>query len=199
MSTILDALAAQLGGGATRQLAASLGGADERQVSDAVSGALPLLMGALAKNSSRPDGANALLGALDRNHDGSILDDLPAFLGRGDAAPGQAILGHVLGGKQSNAANALGKMSGLDPQKAASLLAILAPVVLGALGKERRSQGLDASALAGLLNGEQSHANTAEPGAMRVFSRLLDQDGDGDISDDLARMGSGLLGNLFRK
>ncbi len=199
MNSILDTLAAQLGGGATQRLAAALGGADEKKVGDAVSGALPLLMGALAKNSANPNGASALLGALDENHDGSILDDVSGYLGRGDVRPGTAILKHVLGGKQTNAAGALGKMSGLDAGQAASVLALLAPVVLGALGKARRTDGLDAPALAGLLRNEQSRASSAEPGAMRVFSRLLDQDGDGDVSDDLARMGQGLLGNLFRK
>jgi hypothetical protein len=195
----METLAQQLGGSGTRQLAQALGGADERKVGGAIGGALPLLLGALAKNSSSGTGATALLGALDRDHDGSILNDLGGFLGQGNAQPGAAILGHVLGGKQNNAAAAVSKMSGLDTGQAATLMSLLAPIVLGALGKQKRQQGFDASALAGMLNREQASASSAAPDAMRVFSRLLDQDGDGDIKDDLARVGTGLLGQLFKK
>jgi hypothetical protein len=195
----MESLARELGGPGTRQLAQALGGADERRVGDAISGALPLLLGALAKNSSNSPGASALLAALDRDHDGSILDDLAGFIGRGDAQPGAAILGHVLGGSQRNAAAAISQTSGLDSGQAARLLSMLAPIVLGALGRQQRRQGLDAAALADALNREQAQVGSVAPDAMRVFGRLLDQDGDGDIKDDLARAGTGLLGQLFRK
>jgi hypothetical protein len=31
-----------------------------------------------------------------------------------------------------------------------------------------------------------------------MFARMLDSDGDGDSMDDLVKMGSGLLGGLFK-
>lgn len=198
MSSLVETLAKQLGGSNMRQMTNALGGADENQVSAAISGALPMLLGALANNTKSPEGANALLGALDRDHDGGVLDDVAGFLGRGETSDGSAILGHVLGGRRAGAEKALGQMSGLDAGQAGRVLSMLAPLVLGALGREKRNQGLDATALAGLLGNERSKAEEMEPGAMGLFSKLLDQDGDGDITDDLGRLGTGLLGRLFR-
>jgi len=31
-----------------------------------------------------------------------------------------------------------------------------------------------------------------------MFSKMLDSDGDGDSMDDIVKMGSGLLGGLFK-
>ena len=42
-------------------------------------------------------------------------------------------------------------------------------------------------------------ARQASPSAMDMFSRMLDSDGDGDAMDDIVKMGSGLLGGLFKK
>ena len=59
-----------------------------------------MLVGALARNAQDPSKAGALSNALSRDHDGSVLDDVAGYLGRGDDADGDGILGHVLGGKQ---------------------------------------------------------------------------------------------------
>ena len=66
--------------------------------------ALPLLMGALGRNASQPQGAQSLLGALQRDHLGS--NDLSGLLGAvlGGSRQGQpsrqtdgaGILGHIL-------------------------------------------------------------------------------------------------------
>ena len=37
----------------------------------------------------------------------------------------------------------------------------------------------------------------AAPGSMGLISNLLDSDGDGQIMDDVMKLGGGLLGNLF--
>lgn len=200
MSGIMEALAGQLGGSTTRQLSHALGGADETKVNTAIAAALPILMGALAKNSSQGSGAGSLASALDRDHDGSVLDDLAGFLGNAPQAEssGGAILGHLLGGRQERSAGAVSKMSGLDKDQAARILMMLAPVVLGYLGKQKRQQNLDAGGLAGLLAGERKRVEQVEPAAGSLLSSLLDQDGDGDMTDDLARMGAGFLGKLMK-
>ncbi len=94
MDDLMESIAAQLRGAPMAQLSNQLG-ADSRTTQNAVQAALPLLLGALAKNSADGGGAEALAGALDRDHDGSILDDLGGFLGAGPSSDGAAILGHV--------------------------------------------------------------------------------------------------------
>src|SRR5690625_2989998 len=67
--SLTQQLFAQLQGAPMQQISSRLG-IDEQQTSQAVGAALPLLMGALGKNASQPQGAQALLGALQKDHAG---------------------------------------------------------------------------------------------------------------------------------
>src|SRR5215471_13703239 len=78
-----------------KQMSQNLG-ADQQTTSNAVQAALPMLIGAMAHKSSTEEGASSLLGALDRDHDGSILNDVAGFLGGGNTGSGEGILGHIL-------------------------------------------------------------------------------------------------------
>lgn len=194
MSSVFDLLTQSLGGDATRQVGRQLG-VDEGTAQKAITAALPMLMGALTRNAKSGQGAGALAGALDRDHDGSVLDDVAGFLGNsGSAGAGQAILKHVLGGRQSNVQNGLGKAVGLDSGSAGQVLAMLAPLVMGALGKQKRTQGLDTSGLGDLLGREERHVERQAPNTMGMVGKLLDADGDGSVVDDVAGMLGGLLG-----
>jgi len=198
MSSILDTVMQQMQGGGIQQLSKSLG-LGEDDVSNVVSGAIPALMGSLIKNGGSSDGAASLLGALDRDHDGSILDDVAGFLGQsGSADAGAGILRHSLGAKQSTVETALSKSTGVDTASAGKILAMVAPIVMGALGKAKNQQGLDASGLSSLLGLEENIARQRSPQAADMLSRLLDSDGDGDVMDDVAKMGTSLLGSLFK-
>jgi hypothetical protein len=188
----MDLITQAMGGDATKQIGRQLG-ANEQTTKAAIAAALPLLLAALARNSAKQDGAGALHGALSKDHDGSILDDLGGFLGNAQAGPGAGILRHVLGERQPLAQQALSKASGLDAQRAGQLLVMLAPIVMGALGRTQRRSGLDASSLAGMLGREQEGLSQASPGLMGLATRLLDKDGDGSIADELG----GLAGKLF--
>lgn len=196
--SLLDQLTQHLDGDAIRQISRQVG-ADEGAVSKAVSGGLPMLVSALARNSADEGGAASLLGALDRDHDGSVLDDVMGYLGGGGgASAGAGILKHVLGGnRQAGAESAIGQMSGLDGQKVSQILAILAPMVLGALGRQRQQKNLDAGGLADLLGQEHRRAEKKAPEAMGLVGQLLDSDGDGQVADDLARLGAGMLGKFL--
>jgi hypothetical protein len=198
-SDLLGSLMEQLGGGGVSEIGRSLGlsGGD---VTNVLSGAVPAIMAGLTRNSSSSDGAAGLLGALDRDHDGSILDDVAGFLaGSGSLAGGAGILGHVLGGRQANVESAVSKSSGVDLASVAKIMAMVAPLIMGALGKAKRQQGFDASGLAAALGQQERAARQVSPSAVDMFSRMLDSDGDGDPMDDLVKMGSGLLGGLFNK
>ena len=73
--------------------------------------AVPLLVGAMQRQAASPTGLDALAGALDRDHDGSILDDIGGFLGSGGTVGrGAGILGHVLGARQDNVAASAGQV-----------------------------------------------------------------------------------------
>ncbi len=191
MAGLLDLLGSRLDGGAVQQISGRLG-ANQSATSTAIQAALPLLLGALAKNASSPDGARQLHDALARDHDGSRLDRLPDP--DADRPEGDAILRHVLGDRRGLAEQGIAKASGLDMAKVGPLLAMLAPVVLGALGKARNERGLGPEDLSAMLGGERDAMSAASPGMMGALSQLLDRDRDGSIVDDVGSMLGGLLG-----
>ena len=188
--SLLDMLQQRLGGDAVNQISSKLG-TDPATTQTAIAAALPMLVGALARNAQDPGKAGALANALGR-HDGSVLDDVAGYLGRGDTGDGDGILGHVLGGRKETVQTGLGQAAGLDPAKAGTLLAMLAPLVMGALGKAQREKGLDTGGLAGMLGNEQQRAADAAPGVMGMLSSFLDRDHDGSVMDDIG----GMLGKL---
>ena len=201
---LMDLLQGQLGEGMIDQLSSQLGGADKQQTAAAASGIMSTLLGGLAKNAAKPEGASALANALDRDHDGSILDDVMGLLSgqaanqNARAANGAGILNHILGPNQGGAIQMISKMSGLDSSKTGNLMTMLAPMLMGALGKTKRQQGLDVGGLASLLSGTVTQQKQTNP-TMGLISQFLDSDGDGDIKDDVTRMGLKFLGGLFKK
>jgi hypothetical protein len=197
-SDLLGSLMGQLGGGGVDQIARAAGvsGGD---VTNVLAGAMPAIMAGLTRNAQSSDGASALLGALDRDHDGGILDDVMGYLGGGgDLTSGAGILGHVFGGRQGNIEKTVSRSSGVDLGAVTKIMAMVAPLIMGALGKAKRQQGFDASGLAAALGQQEQVARKASPSAVDMFSRMLDSDGDGDPMDDIVKMGSGLLGGLFK-
>ena len=197
MSSLLEMLTSQLGSGpALGQLSQQLG-ADERSPQSALGAALPMLLGALARNSSRAGGAESLDRALGK-HDGGILDNLTGFLGAPDVDDGNGILGHMLGDRRASVEAGVGNAAGIDPGMITKLLPILAPIVMGALGRQKRQQDLDVGGLTNFLGAERKQIEASGPD-LGMLGQLLDQDGDGSVADDVVKLGGGLLGRLFGK
>ena len=178
-------------------------GAAPEQTATAAQGVLSTLLGGLSKNA-QGGGADGLLSALDRDHDGSILDDVMGLISGGGQASapsamnGAGILSHVLGDQAGGAAEMISKATGVNENGVLGMMVKLAPLVMGVLGQQKQQQGLDASGLAGLLGGsvQQQSSNPL----MQMATRFLDKDGDGSMVDDIMGMvGSNLMGGLFGK
>ena len=209
MATLIDSITQQLDPGTIQQISRQLG-TDERTTANAVEMALPVLVGGLARNAQQPQGAQALHGALLKDHDGSLLDNLGGLLGGGGGAGGTgsmgglgglggvggAILGHVLGGKRAPVEAGIGRATGMNGSQVSQLLMLLAPIVMAALGRMARQRNADPGALGGMLQEEQQEVARRAPAAGGLGG-LLDSDNDGQIMDDLARMAPGMLGGLF--
>ncbi|MBX2816057.1 MAG: DUF937 domain-containing protein [Saprospiraceae bacterium] len=201
---LLDILQSQMGDQVIEHLSKEIR-ADKDTTKSAVDGALATMVSALAKNVSNPQRANSLMGALDRDHDGSILNDLAGLMMQGGRSQqqrrstnGLGILEHMLGGNTNNVVQMMSKGSGLDFLKSGKLLTMLAPIVMGVLGKTKKQQGLDLGGLASILSGTVQQASR-QRNDMGIIGKILDADGDGNIGDEIAGMGMKVLGNLFRK
>jgi hypothetical protein len=205
--SMVDDLMAQLQGAPMQQMAQQLG-ASGTQIQSAVGAALPLLLGALGNNAAQPQGAAALLGALQRDHMPSAtpqgLGDLGGLLGGllgggggksgAGLGDGAAILGHILGGNRQQTENQLGQATGLG-NNAGQLLAMLAPIVMSFLANRVQSGNLDATTLGQTLGRERAQVQQQGGLGGDLLGSLLDQNGDGRLdAGDLFKLGAGLLG-----
>ena len=134
---------------------------------------MAVLTGALAKNSSRKQGAKALSSALAKDHDGSILNNIIDFINNYQSGEGSGILGHVLGGKKPAVEQGLSQKTGLDMDSIGNLLTMAAPLVMGMLGKTQKQQDLGSSSLTSLLVNEKSQAQNIAPGVIDVLDQKL--------------------------
>ena len=197
MPSLLDTLTQNLDGNAIQQMSQQVGASPEA-VGRGVSAALPLLVSALAHNTATPQGAHALARAVDNDHDGSILDNLSGFLGGGGSGGiGGAILGHILGSKTGAVQNGVSKASGLDSAQVMQVLMMLAPIVMGAIGKMKQGNSMDAGELATTLQADQKQVDSKFGGAGSLLGSLIDSNGDGQVADDLARLGGGFLSKIL--
>lgn len=193
MSSLTELLMSRLSGGDVEQLSNRIG-ADRDATGKALSAVVPLLFSAMARNAGTEEGRQGLDRAVARDHDGSVLDQVSSLFSSGETADGNAILRHVLGDRRAQVEEGVSRASGLASNQARDLMAMVAPLVMGALGRARSEQGLDAGGLAGLLAGER----TREAGALGGLAGLLDRDGDGSIADDvLGGLARGLKGRFF--
>ena len=221
MASLLGTLQSALSGQTLDQISGTIG-ADPDTTRNAAMAALPLMLGAMNRNTNTAVGAQSLNLALERDLDGALLDGLGGFLGAlqgghgtqerggfgglagglagalaggGKATDGGGILGHIFGNKLPHVENGLAKSTGLNQQQVMQLLLTLAPLVMSALGKMKRERDLDAGGLSDVLGQEASRAREAAPsGVLGQLGKLLDRDGDGNPLDDLAGMAGGLLG-----
>ncbi|RKE95274.1 DUF937 domain-containing protein [Ichthyenterobacterium magnum] len=208
MAGILDLLNSDLGKTIISGVAGSTG-QDQNKTGALLSMALPVLMQGMKRNASTPQGAEGLMGALNK-HDGSILDNLDGFFGGGvddDAVnDGGKILGHVLGNKQQGVEKILSQKSGIDMASVGNILKVAAPILMGVLGKQTKQQQVQSpsgieNVLGGLLGGNSAKEEQS------FLEKILDADGDGSVIDDVAGMVlggaskksglGGLLGGLF--
>lgn len=215
MSSITEGLMGQLQGAPMARLGEQLG-MDPAQTQQAVSAALPLLIGTLGRNAQQPDGAQSLLGALQRDHAGQDLGSvLQTVLGGG--GQGGQILGHVFGNRQERAAEGLGQVAGLPADKAHTLLKWLAPLALAYLAKrmfDQRAQGASAPATGTAASGvtpqvlgrelgeEEEHISRSGGLGGGLLGAVLDRNRDGkvDVADLVGaippRRGGG-MGNVL--
>ncbi|WP_452220768.1 DUF937 domain-containing protein [Lacinutrix salivirga] len=197
MAGILDLLNSDLGKTIISGVSGSTG-TDQNKTSSVLTMALPVLMKAMERNASTPQGAEGLLGALKGKHDGSILDNLGGLFSGGVneevVNDGDKILGHVLGDKKQGVEKILGEKSGLDMGSVANILKVAAPILMGVLGKQASQNNVSSpNDLGGLLGGLLGGSEAKEE--QSFLEKILDADGDGSVIDDVAGMVLGKAGN----
>ena len=190
----LEALLGLLQGQDLGNLASQVGG-NEGEVKNGVMAALPAMLAALGKNAGTEKGAEELNNALEKKHDGSILDNLSGYLSNPDLKDGAGILNHLFGNQTSNVANAVSQSSGLDTNGSMKMLQMLAPILMGMLGQQKKQNNLDAEGIGNLTSMLASNfgSEAGASGIMEAVTNLLDANKDGNVMDDIM----GMVGKFF--
>ena len=149
---------------------ASALGLDRSVAQKAIGGAVPAILASLAGVASTPNGARQLTSVVTQQQPGS-LESFKSLLGSSGqstlAEAGSSMLSGLFGGGAMDAmAQSIGKFAGVGEGTGKSLLGMLGPVVLGALGQQQRSAGLDASGLASLLGSQKDQIAAAIPSGL---------------------------------
>ena len=208
---MFDMIAQAAGGSAVQQVSQKTGLPPD-MAQAAIKALLPAIAGGVQRNVQQPGGLEALVKALQSGDHGKYLED-PAALSKPEAIDdGNAILGHLLGSKETSRAVAgqAAKKTGIPPELLKMVLPMVAAMAMGSLSKQSKKPDL-ASVLAGavagqmggnsaggalggllggLLGGGQKKAAPAQAGGglAGMLGNLLDADGDGNAMDDIFQM-----------
>lgn len=158
--------------GAVEQIANQLN-LDKQQTNSALEQILPALQQGMKQNVQNEGGLSSLLAALSSSQNQQYVDN-PQQLAEPQAVDnGNAILGHLLGNKETSrqVASQAASKTGLDSGILKQLLPLAANMFMGSLAKESNT----GSNQEGFLQG------------------MLDADNDGSVLDDVAGMASKLF------
>jgi hypothetical protein len=136
----------------------------------AIGAAVPAILAGLVGVAQKPEGRNRLAGLVE-GQDAGLLDNVAGALSGGRETAlidsGRGMLSSLFGQSQLDGlTGAVGRSTGISQGAAGSLLGALAPLVMGALGREQRSQGLDAQGLAGMLRDQKDNIAHALPAGL---------------------------------
>ncbi len=154
--------------------AAGLLGESPEGTTKALSGALPMVLGGMADHATKADGAAGLLSVLSSGKTDGLLGNLGGMLGGGQQSSdmmsmGSGLIGSMFGEKAGGMANMLGSFAGIKSGAASGLMGMIAPILMGLIGKQLTGAGgggLNAGSLLGLLGGQREHINAAMPAGL---------------------------------
>jgi OmpA-OmpF porin, OOP family len=134
--------------------------------------AIPTILAGLVTTASTPAGAQWVRSMINEGSYGAgTLDRLVGMLGGGNATDmlmtsGRHVLASLFGGKQQNVTDTIAQSANLSGSSARSLLCLAAPMVMGVLGREVATHGLDGSGLMNYLAGQRASIANVTPSAV---------------------------------
>ena len=167
--------------------AASYVGESSPDTYKALSGILPTMVAALSNMAATKTGAQQISQILDSGkYDGGMLANLGNLFSGGVAAQnaigaGKGLLESLFGNSLGGAADLIARASGIRAGSATSLMALVAPIVMHVLGRQRASSGGGISSLTNVLTDQRGFLTGLLPVGM---ASLLGWSGvTGGVSD----------------
>jgi hypothetical protein len=166
-------------------------GIDPDVAQKAVTAAVPAILASFAGLAAKPAGAQRLSDTLEQQRP-DMLSQLTSAIGGSDqkaiADAGSGLLSTLLGSSGLNGlVSAMSGFAGVNQGASKSMLGLIGPMVLGALGQQQRSGGLDASGVANLLSSQKDQIAAAMPPGL---ANMLGARGMLDALDSSVRRGA---------
>lgn len=165
-------------------------GESPKNTTSALSNAIPSILAGLVNKSADSQGASTLFNLLSQGgHDSGILQDLVGSFAGGEGtnkllSTGATLLSSIFGQKAEGVANLVANASNISKSSSTSLLGLLAPLVMGVLGKTVKAQGITSAAgLASLLAGQSGFLKNFLPAGL---SGILGLAGLGELGKNPA-------------
>lgn len=188
MANFIEEFMENYGSEVSKEMSSNLG-IKKKVASNLIPQVIPLIMGGLKKQMDTRGGADRANHILNKYGSSSVLDNIGGlFSSRARDENPDPRLGGLLGESGVQASNVMANRFKLDGSTALKVIPMLAPIILGALTKKRDQENVGSSGIAS----------------------FIDQDGDGQILDDVAgfllgaiggggskKGGGGLLGSLL--
>ncbi|MGE0853829.1 MAG: DUF937 domain-containing protein [Hyphomicrobiaceae bacterium] len=168
MTSIVSAISSLLTPEIVGKLAAA-SGLDSYAAQSAVSAAVPSILSGLADIAATPAGARQLASAVAEQPASMLASITSSLAGSAQVAEkGAGLLASLLGGGAlAQLATAVSKFAGIGEGPTRTVLGLLAPLVLGVLGREQRVAALDTNGLARLLLGQKEQFAAALPAGFK--------------------------------
>ncbi|MGB7527806.1 DUF937 domain-containing protein [Sphingobacterium cellulitidis] len=200
---ISDLISGSIGSQATEGISEKLG-LDKNQTQWVVSAAIPLMMSALNYNAQKsPEQAQGIQNALD-SHSGGIFDNLAGLFNQGPTEDEDKIVNHIFGKNTETVKQSLSEKSGISMGKIGGILALLAPLVMGYLGKKKQSDGGSSGGigdlLGSILGGGSSNAGASGGGIGDLIGSVLgagSSNSTGNAQPNIAGGLGDLVGQFF--
>jgi len=180
---LLKLLQDQMGSAVVDQASKFLGESSSN-TSAGLSALLPSLLGGLMSKGSTESGASGIMDMITKgNYDGSILDNLGNVFSGGSSTSNFMNAGSLLtsslfgGSKLGSVLDVVTKATGMRRSSSSSLMNLLAPIVMGLIGKQVKKGGLNASGLMNMLMGQKDHVAAALPAGMGSVLGFADLNG----------------------
>lgn len=200
---LTDLVTGGVGSKATSAIA-NLLNIEESKAKWLVAAAVPLMIAALNYNSKKGEEQEAGINKALDQHSGGILDQIGGLLGQGPSDDDNKIVNHMFGTNTDMVKSNLSAKTGIPSDKIGGALAMLAPIVMGYLGKQKQDQssaGGFGDLLGGLM-GSQSSGSAAGGILGSILGSVLGGGGNTEnttqASPSLGGLGD-LAGEFFNK
>lgn len=186
---LMDMVLNSNGGGVIKQLSKSFG-LGESDTQGVVKSLMPSIARGIKNNASNEGGLESLLGALSKGNHQQFLDNPSTLENSETTQEGNSILGHILGSKDvsRNVASRAAQQTGQDSGMIKKMLPMIAAAAMGALSKQNPGSG-SGGGMMGMLGGLLGGKKKSTGPSLGALGSFLDADGDGDVLDDVLKLG----------